>query len=244
MSMVLRMDLNADIGELPDQGVVDGALMEYISSANVACGGHVGTAVSMERACRQAVDQDVVVGAQVSYLDPEGFGRRQLQVPPTLLAAQIDHQLQELMEAAARANTEVAYLKPHGALYHASLDDETVAAVVGELAANHHLSVLTMPAGALRAWCERHDVSVYREAFLDRGYGPSQRLLPRTHPAALLNSKQVEHRLNLWGSEGFAHADSLCIHSDTPDAVAIAGLAHRHLLTAQVRVQSFARSLR
>ena len=238
------MDLNADIGELPDQGVVDGALMEYISSANIACGGHVGTAVSMERACRQAVDHDVVVGAQVSYLDPEGFGRRQLQVPPTLLAAQIHHQLQELMAAAAKANTEVAYLKPHGALYHACVDDEAVAEVVGALAANHHLSVLTMPVGALRAWCERHDVSVYREAFLDRGYGVSQRLLPRTHPAALLDRNQVEHRLSLWGSEGFTIADSLCIHSDTHDAVAIAGIAHRHLLTAQVRVQSFARSVR
>src|SRR3712207_6045765 len=105
------VDLNADLGE---EVTDDAALLAVVTSANVACGLHAGTPQLMRAVCEQAVERGVRVGAQVSYRDREGFGRQRLDVPPDVLAAEVAEQVGLLGEAADRAGTAVAYLKPHG----------------------------------------------------------------------------------------------------------------------------------
>lgn len=235
-----RLDINADVGELSDGGRTDAALMAHITSANIACGGHVGDAKSMRRACVSASENQVTIGAQVSFVDRANFGRARVEVPAGLLARQLLDQLNSLQEQANMADTTVRYIKPHGALYHACVADPGVAEVVGELAATQQLSVLTMPYGALRQWCVSQRVRVYKEAFIDRGYLPDGSLLPREHPGSLLDCEQVSQRLRTWHGSDYLSADSLCLHSDTPGALTIAETTRKFLASHHVPIGAFA----
>src|SRR4051795_4512455 len=119
-----RIDLNADLGE----GVTDDAgLLAVVTSANVACGFHAGDEQVMRDVCESAAAHGVIVGAQVSYRDREGFGRRPMDVEPGVLEEGVATQVAALASAALGAGTQVAYLKPHGALYHRVADDEAQA---------------------------------------------------------------------------------------------------------------------
>lgn len=222
-------DLNADLGEGdPD---MDTRLLPVITSANVACGGHAGDDTSMSLICTTATELGVVVGAQVSYVDREGFGRRRLDVPVRILGEQLAEQIGVLDAHARRAGTSVAYVKPHGALYHAAALDPVIADVVIDAA--HGLPVLTLPHGALVEAARHRGVDVHAEAFADRGYAADGALVPRTHPRALLASNdeviaRVDRLVSLGeivaedGSVVRVDARSICVHSDTPGADAIA----------------------
>jgi len=233
------IDINADIGELTDGGVTDAELMPLITSANIACGGHAGDGETMLRSCLAAQASSVAIGAQISYVDRSTFGRRRLDIPRSQLAGQLRDQLAALSEQADRAHTQVQYIKPHGALYHACLDDFETAEVVGELAAEHDLGILTMPEGALRQWSTARGIRVFAEAFLDRGYARDGRLHSRTHPQALLTAHEVGVRLDEWHEVDYLQAESLCVHSDTPGAAHIARIARDHLKTMGVSVRAF-----
>ena len=204
------VDLNADLGE---EVTDDAALLEVLTSANVACGYHAGNAAIMRAVCDEAVRRGVAVGAQVSYADRENFGRVALDVAPGVLRDQVADQVGTLAEIAASAGTSVRYLKPHGALYHRVLDDEEQAEAV--LAGSGDLPVLTMP-GNLLDRAARAGRRTFREGFPDRGYDADGRLLPRTEPGALLADGDaiVGQALSLAGS-----VDSLCLHGDSPGAV-------------------------
>jgi UPF0271 protein len=123
--MPARIDLNADLGEGFGAWTSgdDQALLAGISSANVACGFHAGDPVIMQRVCRQAVERGVAIGAQVSYRDLAGFGRRRIEMDPADLQADLLYQLGALDAFARVAGDRVRYLKPHGALYHAAAAD-------------------------------------------------------------------------------------------------------------------------
>ena len=138
------VDLNADLGE---EVTDDAGLLALVTSANVACGFHAGTDETMRAVCEGAAAAGVRVGAQVSYDDREGFGRRRLDVAPDVLRAQVEEQVRALEEHARRAGTRVSYVKPHGALYNRVVDDEDQAAAV--LAGSGDLPVLGLPGGAL-----------------------------------------------------------------------------------------------
>jgi 5-oxoprolinase (ATP-hydrolysing) subunit A len=232
------IDVNSDVGELPDP-FIDAQLMELITSANVACGGHAGDHSSMLRACRLASDHNVAVGAQVSYPDRDGFGRRKLDITPEALHAAIARQFEELAEAASSAATQVRYIKPHGALYHAAIDDPGTAEAIVGLADTYRVPLLTLGFGELRDRADHARIPVFYEAFIDRGYQPDGRLTSRGEPDAILDDTAALDRLNEWVQQDFHGAHSLCVHSDTPDAVGLTRKVRRALADHDLDVRSF-----
>ncbi len=204
------VDLNADLGE---EVTDDPALLEVVTSANVACGYHAGNAEIMRAVCDGAVERGVSVGAQVSYADRENFGRVARDVAPDLLREQVADQVGVLRRIARAAGTDVRYLKPHGALYHRVLDDEEQAAAV--LAGSDDLPVLGMP-GRLLSLAREAGRGTWLEGFPDRGYGADGRLLPRDRPGALLEDGDEIARQAVRLA---AEVDSVCVHGDHPGAV-------------------------
>ncbi|MCD2191669.1 5-oxoprolinase subunit PxpA [Actinomycetospora soli] len=222
------LDLNADLAEGfgPWPLTDDDALLEIVTSANVACGFHAGDAVTMRRVCARAVERGVRIGAQVSYRDLAGFGRRFLDVDPGTLTAEILYQI-----GALRAFGPVEYVKPHGALYNAVVHHEAQARAVVEAARDAgDLPVMGLPGGKLLEFAADAGLTTIAEAFADRGYTPEGTLVPRSEPGALLPDTDavVERAVRLArdgvvvavdGTEVPVRADSLCLHGDTPEAV-------------------------
>ena len=245
--MTSDWDLNADLGE--GDADMDARLLEVVTSANVACGGHAGDTESMRRICAQAVAHDVAIGAQVSYVDREGFGRRHIDVPSQILAEQIAEQIAALDAHARAAGTAVTYVKPHGALYHRAAGDYDTAESV--LAGAGGLPILTLPHGALRASAIARGIPAHAEAFADRGYRPDGGLVSRDQPGALLESadtvtdrvRRLVKERSIVATDGTrisVDARSLCVHADTPGADAIARLVREVLTAAGATVRPFA----
>lgn len=226
------MDLNSDLGEgfgvwrLGD----DTALLGVITSANVACGFHAGDPSTMRKVCEEAARNGVRIGAQVSYRDLAGFGRRFIDADPAELADEVLYQIGALDACARAAGTEVAYVKPHGALYNATVHHEKQAeAVVNGAKAFKDLPILGLPGSQLLAKAEKAGLRPVQEAFADRGYTPEGTLVPRGRPDALLTdtAKILERAKRLLDGELVAvdgtvlktGAESLCVHGDTPGAV-------------------------
>ena len=166
----------------------DEALIPLITSANVACGFHGGDPSTLRLTCLHAAANGVAIGAQVSYPDLVGFGRRFLDMSERDLRDAVLYQLGALDAFAQVAGAEVAYVKPHGALYHATIDDEAQADAVVAAAAEYDpsLAVLGFPGSALLAAAERAELEAVPEAFVDRAYLPDGRLVPRTVDGALI----------------------------------------------------------
>lgn len=204
------VDLNADLGE---EVTDDEALMRLVTSANVACGYHAGSPAIMRAVCALAAERGVSVGAQVSYADRESFGRVSLDVPAEVLREQVADQVGVLTSIADSEGASVRYLKPHGALYHRVRDDAAQAAAV--LGGSGGLPVLGMR-GALLTLAVEAGREVILEGFPDRAYD-GDRLRPRDRPGAVLTDDDaiVAQALALAGS-----VRSLCLHGDTPGAVA------------------------
>jgi len=225
------LDLNADLGE---EVTDDAALLEVVSSANVACGYHAGTSATMRAVCEAAAARGVSVGAQVSYDDRPGFGRVPRDVAHDVLRDQVADQVGTLGRHAAAAGVEVRYVKPHGALYHRVLDDEEQADAV--LAGSGDLPVLGMP-GALLDAARAAGRVVHLEGFPDRGYGPDGRLLPRDRPGALVEGADAVAANAVRLAAGLAdrvvgRVDSVCVHGDSPGAVDHAVAVRRALRDA------------
>lgn len=220
--MTRTVDLNADLGE---EVTDDTGLLAVVTSANVACGYHAGSAAIMRAVCAEAVRRGVSVGAQVSYDDREHFGRVARDVAPDVLREQVAEQVGTLTEIALSEGTGVRYLKPHGALYHRVLDDEVQAEAV--LAGSGDLPVLSMAGGILLGLAAAAGRRVLHEGFPDRGYDDRGRLLPRDRAGALLEdpSAIAEQAVRL-----AAEVDSVCVHGDSPGAVAAAEAVRRVLL--------------
>lgn len=219
----MRVDLNADLGE---EITDDAGLLALVTSANVACGFHAGNAAIMRAVCAEAARLGVAVGAQVSYADRENFGRVALEVPYEVLRAQVEEQVATLSAIAVAEGTVVSYVKPHGALYHRTMDDREQARAV--LDASGALPLLGMP-GVLLSLAEEADRAVWQEGFPDRGYDAAGRLVPRDQPDALVVDAGaiVDNALRL-----AARVDSLCLHGDSPGAVEHARLVRSALETA------------
>jgi len=225
------VDLNADLGE---EVTDDDALLAVVTSANVACGYHAGSAATMRAVCDGAVGRGVAVGAQVSYADRPHFGRVPVEVAYEVLREQVAHQVGVLSDIARAAGTSVRYLKPHGALYHRVLDDEEQALAV--LDGSGVLPVLTMP-GALGdlAWASGRRVVL--EGFPDRGYDAHGRLVPRGRPGAVLDDSAA---IAARAVELAATVGSVCVHGDTPGAVGHARACREALERSGRRLAPFA----
>ncbi|AWW40668.1 MULTISPECIES: LamB/YcsF family protein [Streptomyces] len=249
------IDLNADLGEgfgrwrLTD----DEQLLSVVTSANVACGFHAGDAATMRRVCRLAAARGVTIGAQVSYRDLAGFGRRAMDVPPDELAAEVAYQIGALEVFARAAGARVAYVKPHGALYNRVVHDEEQAAAVvdGVLLADAALPVLGLPGSRLLDLAARAGLPAVPEAFADRAYTEQGTLVPRGQEGAVVTDPDtvVGRSVSLArsgtvtarsGARIDVRARSLCLHGDTPGAVELARRVRRRLEESGVRVEAFA----
>jgi UPF0271 protein len=247
------IDLNADLGEGfgPWRLGDDLALLSIVTSANVACGFHAGDPLIMRRTCAAAVERGVVIGAQVSYRDLAGFGRREMDVPSDELAAEVLYQIAALDGVARTEGGRVRYVKPHGALYNRIVRDPVQAAAVAEAvtAYDPELPVLTLPGSAMRQVAG--DLTVLNECFADRAYTPDGTLVSRREPGAVIHDVDaVAERARRMAVDGTVEATdgtevrvdarSICVHGDTPGAVGIARAVRTRLEKAGVRLEPFA----
>jgi UPF0271 protein len=251
----VSIDLNADLGEsfgtwrLGD----DAAMLELVSSANVACGFHAGDPLTLQRTCAQAAERGVVIGAQVGYRDLPGFGRRFIDMAPDELTADVLYQLGALEAMCRVAGTRVAYVKPHGALYNAVVHHEEQARAVVAAVVSYDVSlpVLGLPGSVLLRVARENGLRAVAEAFADRGYTAEGTLVSRREPDALLHDPELVaarmvrlvtdgHVAAVDGTDVAVHAESICAHGDSPGAVAIARAVREALVGAGVRVEAFA----
>ena len=242
----MRIDLNADLGEMntPEGWASDRAILEVVSSASIACGGHAGEADSMRRAVEAASEFGVRVGAHPSYPDREGFGRRSgfMRAGAELRSA-LERQVGALRDVAGEG---LAYIKPHGALYNDAVADGRLAKMLVELAEVFGLPLMGAPVGEVKA-VARGRVGYIAEGFIDRRYGTHGHLVPRSEPGAVLESEAerlgqmeslaLEGRVTAATGEGLElRCDTLCLHGDSPGAVATARAARRRLEALGVEV--------
>jgi UPF0271 protein len=251
----MSIDLNSDLGEgfghwsLGD----DDALLDVVTSANVACGFHAGDASIMRRVCDRAVASGVAIGAQVGYRDLPGFGRRFIDIEPEALTQDVIYQIGALDAFARIAGSRVRYVKPHGALYNAIVHHEEQAAAVVQAVLDYDatLPVLGLPGSAWLRRAEDAGLRVVHEAFADRAYTPQGTLVSRRLPGAVLHDPEDIARRCVAMASGEPIADveggdlsltpgSICVHGDTTGAVSIARGVRHALTDAGVGLAPFA----
>ena len=249
------MDLNSDLGEGFGHWTLgdDDALLEVVTSANVACGFHASDASIMRRVCERAVATGVAIGAQVGYRDLPGFGRRFIDIEPEALTQDVIYQVGALEAFARVAGSRVKYVKPHGALYNAIVHHEEQAAAVVEAIVDYDatLPVLGLPGSVFLRQAEAAGLSVVTEAFADRAYTPDATLVSRRLPGSVLeDADEIARRCvamatgepitDIDGGSLTVTADSICVHGDTAGAVHIARTVRDALSAAGVAVATFA----
>lgn len=249
------LDLNADVGESFGRWRLgdDAAIMAQVSSANIACGFHAGDPGTMRRSCATAAANGVSIGAHPGYRDLAGFGRQFIEIDPDELTQELIYQIGALAAMARAEGTTVRYVKPHGALYnaivHHTAQAQAVATAVHE--AGPGLALLVSAGSQAQLLGEQAGLHVVTEAFADRAYNPDGTLVPRTLPDAVhhLVEDVVAQSLDIAlhkevtaidGSRIPVSAESLCLHGDTPGAVAMAGAVRAALTDAGVTIASFA----
>lgn len=243
----MKVDINSDLGEGfgPYTIADDAALMEHISSANVACGYHAGDPVIMDRTIRLAKDHGVDLGAHVSYPDLMGFGRRKIDMALPELEAHILYQLGALHALARRADHRITHMNPHGALGNQASADPDVAQSVAAatMAFDPEIAFLVLPGSALEKAALDLGGRVVRLFLADRGYLPNGQLAPRGQPGAVIHDPaQVTARVlnvlktatveTVTGEVIAMPVQSILVHSDTAGAVALATRLRRDITTA------------
>ena len=253
-----RLLLNCDIGESFGSWTMglDDEVMPFIDCANVACGFHAGDPAGMLQTLQDAASKGVVVGAHVGYRDLVGFGRRNMDPSSRELVADVIYQIGALQGLCAAAGTRVRYVKPHGALYNTIAHDRRQAGDVisALLAVDKNLILMGLAGSPILGWARERGLHVAAEAFADRAYTDDGVLVSRREPGAVLHDPEhVAQRMlqlvrtgeieSINGKTVRLQADSICIHGDSPDAVAMARRVRECLEVNGVVLQSFAESL-
>ena len=250
----MTVDLNADLGEgfgvwrLGD----DDAMLELVTSANVACGFHAGDPAGLSRTCRSAARRGVRIGAQVGYRDLAGFGRRFIDITAEDLVADVVYQIGALQALAHAAGAAVNYVKPHGALYNTIVTDSTQAGAVAEAvqAVDPGLPVLGLAGSEFFAAAQRLGLRTVPEAFADRAYQADGRLVSRREPGAVLSDvDEISERVvsmvttgrvaAVDGSSIPIVAESVCVHGDSPGSVLIAQAVRAKMTAAGITIAPF-----
>ncbi len=247
----MQIDLNADLGEDESAEAIarDIALMQHISSCNIACGGHAGSPQLMRTMLMQAVKAGVAAGAHPSYPDRAGFGRVTMDIAPDALCQSVIHQIQALTDISTEMAVSLTHIKPHGALYNDLAADHALADIVAP--ALHKAFPALKIVGLAHSAFEDAVISTgaifVREAFIDRRYTKHKRLVPRSHDGAVLHddTARIGQALSLVrdnaaltdnGEKIEITAQSLCIHSDSPGALQSAGAIHAAFVREGVKV--------
>jgi UPF0271 protein len=248
----LTIDLNADLGESPARFAdgSDAELMRYITSANVACGGHAGDAFTMEQTLELARQNQVAAGAHPSYPDRAGFGRTALNIPIAELQTSIADQISQLLSIAQRLRVPIVHVKPHGALYHSCNHDSEIARALGRavLAVDPRMILIGQAGYPCLGIYREMGLRAAAEAFADRAYEPDGTLRNRKLQGALLDSPDRASAqaislvtrgrvLTTSGSVLAISADTLCIHSDTPGSAAIARAVKERLSESKISLR-------
>ena len=248
-----RIDLNCDMGEMPE-ALADGsqdALMQYVSSANIACGGHAGDAQMMRTTIEQALRRNVAVGAHPGYEDRENFGRVELQLTPEQISASVHRQILALDEIAQQCGARIGHVKPHGALYNQAARNREIAHAIAEGVRRWKpgVTLVGLAGSAMLEEFRAAGFPVAAEAFADRRYARDGSLRSRKFSDALLqdSEKAAEQALriveqgNVLAADGSSlslHADTICVHGDTPGAVEIAAAVHRRLSQTGITIKA------
>ena len=250
------MDLNSDLGESfgPWSMGDDAAMLRVVTSANIACGGHASDPETMFATLRMAAERGVVIGAHPGYADPLGFGRRVIPMEPAEITRMVAAQVGALQGVAALAGAKVAYVKAHGALANLAADRREVADAIASAvkALPGDLAILAISGTELEAAGRAAGLPTYSEIFADRAYLPNGRLVPRSRPDAMVHeAKAAADRLIGFLDTGLMPvvggdpiplaAQSICVHGDSPDAVAMAREIRARLQAAGVVLAPFLR---
>lgn len=250
----MRIDLNADVGEGFGPWVMgdDAGILDHVSSANIACGGHAGDPETMYRTLRLAAQRGVAVGAHPGYADREGFGRRIIPMPPDQIGRLLAAQVGALWAMARLAGTSVQYVKPHGALGNLAAADAGVAAAIAAAvkAIDPALAILAISGTELEQAARLAGLRVFSEVFADRAYQPDGHLVPRSQAGAVLHDpRAAADRLigflrsgNMPAAGGQTirlKADSVCVHGDTAEAVEMARQVRARLAAEGIEVGTF-----
>lgn len=249
------IDINSDLGESFGAWSMgdDDAMLDIVTSANVACGFHAGDPAGILRTLKAAAARQVSIGAHVSYPDKVGFGRRNMDVASDELIADVIYQIGALQGLAQAAGTRVSYVKPHGALYNTIAHDrrQALAVIAAIQAVDPGLVLVALAGSSLIELARAEGLTCIAEAFADRAYTPEGTLVSRREPGAVLHDPQLigQRMLRLVeegtleaidGSITRIQADSICVHGDSPAAVAMARELRRVLEQANMQLQPFA----
>jgi UPF0271 protein len=241
----MKIDLNADVGE----GYDDRALMPYVTSVNVACGGHTGDARTMADTIAAAIVHGLAIGAHPSYPDRQHFGRRELAIPLDEIESSIREQVRALAAAAAASGTRIVHVKPHGALYNVAARDAAIARAVARAVrdVDRELRVVGLAGSVLLDVADRLGLASAGEGFADRRYQADGSLAPRTLAGAVIVDPEeaAEQALRIaldrevvsvGGARVKIRAETLCIHGDTQSAPAIARAVRDRMLEAGIAI--------
>ncbi|AGE27469.1 5-oxoprolinase subunit PxpA [Pseudomonas poae] len=249
------IDLNSDLGESFGAWSMgdDSAMLDVVTSANVACGFHAGDPAGILRTLQAAAAKNVTIGAHVAYPDKVGFGRRNMDLASDELTADVIYQIGALQGLARAAGTSVRYVKPHGALYNTIAHDrrQALAVIAAIRAIDPTLILVALAGSSLIQWARDEGLQCVAEAFADRAYTPQGTLVSRREPGAVLHDpKLVAQRMlrlvedgtieAIDGTRTRIEADSICVHGDSPAAVDMARELRRVLEQANLSVRPFA----
>jgi len=231
------IDLNADLGEGDPHDV---ELLTIVSSCNIACGGHAGDAASMRATIASAISNNVAIGAHPSYPDREGFGRRSNFLAGDELRISLLAQINKLASIATELGAALVHIKPHGALYNDAVNDRELADLVAGCVATAApgTAFVGLPDSEMQHAASRHSLDFVAEGFIDRAYQADGQLVPRSEPGAVHKSLELilPQAVSLVGK-----VDTLCIHGDTPGAVAAAAAVRDALESQGVEIRALRR---
>ncbi|MDI9936191.1 LamB/YcsF family protein [Rhodococcus opacus] len=251
----MRVDLNCDLGEGFGQWTLadDEALLDIVTSANIACGFHAGDPMIIRRACEGAAERNVAIGAHVGFRDLAGFGRRELSVSPADLRDETLYQIGALAGFARAAGSRVSYVKPHGALYNSAALDcgraEAIASAIDRF--TEPLALMGPPGSQLQRAAETHGIEFVAEGFADRRYTAAGTLTPRSVTGAVIADPDVAAAQavrmvssgtveSIDGDDVAVSVDSICVHGDSPGSVRTARQVRHALESADVTLGAFA----
>lgn len=248
-------DLNSDLGESfgPWPMGDDVAMLDIVSSANIACGFHAGDPAGILRTVKAAVERNIAIGAHVGYRDLAGFGRRNMEPTSEELFGDVIYQIGALKGLAAAAKAKVTYVKPHGALYNTIAHNQRQAddIIRAIKAIDPELVLLALAGAPVVEQARAAGLTVVEEVFADRAYTADGQLVSRTQPGAVVHDvNEVASRALAMARDGVVksidgqtiklNAQSICVHGDSPNAVALARTVRQAFDAAGLRIEPFA----